>query len=208
MEHWKLFLLGGLSGLGIYLIRRRMAGGVCRSLKMMESKTVIVTGASCGIGKETSKDLARRGARVIMACRDVKAGNKAAEEIRNKHKNVDVVVKELDLSSFSSIREFAQDIVQNEKRLDVLINNAGIYHCPYKFTSDQLEMQMGVNHLGHFLLTNLLLSKLKQTPSKPARVVVVSSGLSKYGTIDIENLNSQVGSADTFCIIFIVNYRN
>lgn len=162
------------------------------SMKRMNGRTVVVTGANSGIGKATAMELARRQARVIMAVRDVKAGNKAASEIRKKYKYADLSVKELDLASIASIRKFSQDLIDNESRLDVLINNAGVYHCAYSHTADKLETQMGVNHFGHFLLTNLLLPKLKQSLSLPARIVVVSSGLSKYGEIDFDNLHSQV----------------
>lgn len=192
MDSWKLAIIGGVTGLAIYALRRKMGGGVCMSMKRMNGRTVVVTGANSGIGKATAMELARRQARVIMAVRDVKAGNKAASEIRKKYKYADLSVKELDLASIASIRKFSQDLIDNESRLDVLINNAGVYHCAYSHTADKLETQMGVNHFGHFLLTNLLLPKLKQSLSLPARIVVVSSGLSKYGEIDFDNLHSQV----------------
>ena len=192
MEQWKILVIGAAFGLSIYAIRKRMAGGIFKSSRLLTGRTIIVTGANSGIGRETAMELARRQARVIMACRNVKAGLQAADYIKNKYKNVNVSVKELDLASFSSIRTFAQDILDNEERLDILINNAGVYQCPFTKTADDLEMQIGVNHFGHFLLTNLLLPKLKNTPSPPARIVVVSSGLSKLGKIEFENLNSQV----------------
>nr|XP_002730785.2 PREDICTED: retinol dehydrogenase 14-like [Saccoglossus kowalevskii] len=153
----------------------------------MAGKTVLITGANCGIGKATALDLAKRQARVIMACRDLKSGETAARDIRRNTQNGELVVKHLDLSSFQSIRDFSSEILKEESRLDVLINNAGIFQCPFMKTVDGFEMQFGVNHLGHFLLTNLLLDLLKA--SAPSRVIVVSSSLHKRGVIHFENLN-------------------
>jgi retinol dehydrogenase-14 len=189
-ENWQWVLLGA-TGLGIIMIRRHMAGGVCHSKCLMKGKTVIVTGANTGIGKATATELAKREARVILACRDVSKAEKAVQDIRAVTKKGDLVVHQLDLANFKSIRSFVDEIVKKEVKLDVLINNAGIYHCPHWTTDDGLEMQMGVNHFGHFLLTNLLLDKLKSCV--PSRVVIVSSGLHQYGTIDFNNLNSEHG---------------
>ena len=185
---WKYIAIGG-AGVGILLLKRRFGGAKCTAKALMNGKTVIVTGANTGIGKETATELAKRGARVILACRNLEAAESAAKYIRKSTKNEDVVVRELDLASFVSIREFARQIEEDKERVDVLINNAGVYQCPYQKTSDGLEMQMGVNHFGHFLLTNLLLDRL--TASAPSRVVVVSSGLHKLGKIVFDNLNSE-----------------
>jgi hypothetical protein len=100
-------------------------GGKCRSKARMDGKTVIITGANTGIGKETALDLAKRGARVIIACRDVKKGICAAEQIRKLSGNSKVVVQYLDLASFDSVRKFARHINETEAQVDVLINNAG-----------------------------------------------------------------------------------
>ncbi|XP_012582814.1 PREDICTED: retinol dehydrogenase 14, partial [Condylura cristata] len=109
----------------------------------------------------------------------------------------ELIVKELDLASLRSVRAFCQEMLQEEDRLDVLINNAGIFQCPYMKTEDGFEMQFGVNHLGHFLLTNLLLGLLKS--SAPSRIVVVSSKLYKYGDINFEDLNSEQSYNKSFC---------
>ncbi|XP_037690994.1 retinol dehydrogenase 14-like [Choloepus didactylus] len=109
----------------------------------------------------------------------------------------ELVVKEVDLASLRSVRAFCQEVLQEEPRLDVLINNAGIFQCPYMKTEDGFEMQFGVNHLGHFLLTNLLLGLLKS--SAPSRIVVVSSKLYKYGDINFEDLNSEQSYNKSFC---------
>ncbi|ESO85369.1 hypothetical protein LOTGIDRAFT_154862 [Lottia gigantea] len=156
---------------------------------LMTGKTAIVTGANVGIGKATALDLARRNARVILACRDLKKAEKAVKDIRGYTSNGELIVKQLDLASLKSVRQFCQDICQEESHLDVLINNAGVFQCPYMKTEDGLEMQMGVNHFGHFLLTNLLLDLLKK--SAPSRVVIVSSALLKRGKINFDDINSE-----------------
>ena len=139
----------------------------------LNGKTVIITGSNTGIGKETALDLAKRGARVILACRDTQKANQAANEIRKKSGNGNVLVEQLDLASLESVRNFSAKINRQEERIDILINNAGIMACPKWKTKDGFEMQFGVNHIGHFLLTNLLLDKIKS--SGPSRIVNVSS---------------------------------
>ncbi|XP_067879773.1 retinol dehydrogenase 14a [Heterodontus francisci] len=186
-----LSVVAGLS-LAVSLSRWFMSGGAVRLLESasMRGQTVIVTGANSGIGKATAAGLARLQARVILACRDEKAAEEAAQEIRQQAGGSgELLVRRLDLASLSSVRSFCQRIIEEEPRLDVLINNAGIFQCPYMKTEDGFEMQFGVNHLGHFLLTNLLLDLLKR--SAPSRIVVVSSKLYKYGEINFDDLNSE-----------------
>ncbi|NWW22020.1 RDH14 dehydrogenase, partial [Falcunculus frontatus] len=147
-------------------------------------------------------ELLRMRARVIMGCRDRARAERAAREIRAEvGERADgageLVVRELDLASLRSVRAFCHRVLQEESRLDVLINNAGIFQCPYMKTEDGFEMQFGVNHLGHFLLTNLLLGLLKN--SAPSRIVVVSSKLYKYGEINFEDLNSEISYNKSFC---------
>ncbi|XP_066282243.1 retinol dehydrogenase 12-like [Branchiostoma lanceolatum] len=178
-------------GVCILVIRRHSAGGVCRSRARLEGKTVIVTGANTGIGKETARDMAERGVRVILACRDVTKASRAADDIRRSTGNGNVVVQELDLASLASIRAFARRITDSESRLDILINNAGISLCPHWTTKDGFEMTFGVNHLGHFLLTNLLLDLLKK--SAPSRVVCVSSKNHHDGSINFGDINWEGG---------------
>ncbi|XP_048828541.1 retinol dehydrogenase 13 isoform X3 [Brienomyrus brachyistius] len=179
--------LGVLAGVGLVTLRIWLAGGVCHSRVRLEGKTVLITGANTGIGKETAVDLARRGARVIIACRDLSRANKAAADIRQRSGNGNVVVKPLDLASLQSVRQLAKDIQENEGRLDILINNAGIMMCPKWKTEDGFEMQFGVNHLGHFLLTNCLLDLLKK--SAPSRIVNVSSLAHEKGQIHFDDIN-------------------
>ena len=173
-----------------YRLRCYFAGGVCKNTVSMKGKTVLITGANTGLGKQTALELARRQARVILACRSIDKGQQAADEIRSKVKEAEVVVKILDLSSLESVRKFASEILQEEARLDVLINNAGVYmDPPAPKTQDGFEMHFGVNHLGHFLLTNLLLSLLEK--SSPSRIVVVASSLAKRARIDFDNIHGE-----------------
>ena len=118
-------------------------------------------------------DLAKRNARVILACRSVERGEKAAVEVRKRSGNDNVVFRQLDLASLDSVRQFSDKILQEEVHIDILINNAGVSHPDKPRTVDGLEGRMAVNHLGHFLLTNLLLSRIKEAPS--ARIVNVGS---------------------------------
>ncbi|CAB1448113.1 unnamed protein product [Pleuronectes platessa] len=176
-----------IAAAGALTFRRWMAGRVCRSKVRLDGKTVLITGANTGIGKETALDMAQRGARVILACRDMTRARIAADEIRQKSGNGNVVVKKLDLSSLQSVRDLAKDIGESEDHLDILINNAGIMMCPKWKTEDGFEMQFGVNHLGHFLLTNSLLDLLKK--STPSRIVIVSSMAHERGQIHFDDIN-------------------
>ncbi|NXV17031.1 RDH12 dehydrogenase, partial [Cepphus grylle] len=168
--------------------RRYVAGGQCKSAARLEGKVAIITGANTGIGKETARDLARRG-KVIVACRDTAKGEAAASEIRAETGNQQVIVKKLDLADTKSIREFAEKFLAEEKELHILINNAGVMLCPHSKTADGFEMHLGVNHLGHFLLTFLLLECLKQ--SAPARIVNVSSLAHHGGRIRFHDLHGE-----------------
>ncbi|XP_050983346.1 dehydrogenase/reductase SDR family member 13-like isoform X4 [Labeo rohita] len=162
----------------------------------LHGKTVIVTGANTGIGKATAAQLAIRGARVILACRSKQRGEEAAREIRMETGNDAVFFMQLDLSSQKSIRSFAETFLKAEPRLDLLINNAGLA-APGR-TEDGLGMILGVNHIGPFLLTNLLLERLKECA--PSRVINVSSCGHDLGTIDFDCINTHktlnLGSSD------------
>uniref|UniRef100_A0A3P8VE21 Zgc:112332 n=1 Tax=Cynoglossus semilaevis TaxID=244447 RepID=A0A3P8VE21_CYNSE len=155
----------------------------------LDGKTVIITGANTGIGKETARDLARRGARIIMACRDLERATEAREDILEDTGNENIVIRKLDLSDTKSIRAFAEVIIKEEKQVNVLINNAGIMMCPYSKTADGFELQLGVNHLGHFLLTHLLLDLMKR--SAPSRIVVVASVAHTWTGLRLDDINSE-----------------
>lgn len=181
--------------LGIYLLRkyRERQWGKCKSKRRLEGKVVIVTGANCGIGKETARDLASRGAIVVMACRNRQAGLEALRDIRTTTGDGDLIVMDLDLGDMLSIRTFASNFLEKFNNINVLVNNAGVSMPPEdrQKTKDGFEIHFGVNHLGHFLLTHLLLNCIENTPN--SRIVIVSSLLYKYGKIDFDNLDADKG---------------
>uniref|UniRef100_A0A0A9Z186 Retinol dehydrogenase 11 n=1 Tax=Lygus hesperus TaxID=30085 RepID=A0A0A9Z186_LYGHE len=153
------------------------SNGRCRSQARLDGKTAIITGSNTGIGKETALDFVKRGAKVFMACRDLSKAKKAATDIQRSVEHLEncgeVIVVKLDLSSLSSVRECAAEILATETRIHLLINNAGVMMCPWGLTVDGFEMHFGTNHLGHFLFTLLLLPTI--LASAPARIVNVSS---------------------------------
>ncbi|MEN3319309.1 MAG: hypothetical protein V7643_2710 [Mycobacterium sp.] len=143
-------------------------------LPSFSGRTVIVTGANSGLGLVTARELARVGAKTILAVRNTTKGDEAAATITG-----DVEVRKLDLQDLASVRTFAEEV----DGVDVLINNAGIMAVPYAQTADGFESQIGTNHLGHFALTNLLLPKVTE------RVVTVSSMMHLLGWISLKDLN-------------------
>ncbi|KZC07955.1 Retinol dehydrogenase 14 [Dufourea novaeangliae] len=207
--------------------------GICKSKTNMAGKTVIITGCTSGIGKETARDIAKRGARLIMACRNTDAANKLKginiyfnvckympvlcetitpevisidnydtvtrancmvmllgeeQELIKESNNNNIIVRKLDLSLLSSVREFAEQINREENKLDVLIHNAGTAEVfRKKVTEDGLEMTMATNHYGPFLLTHLLIDLLRR--SKPSRIVVVASSLYVFARVNLNNIN-------------------
>jgi NAD(P)-dependent dehydrogenase (short-subunit alcohol dehydrogenase family) len=143
-------------------------------LPSFTGRIAIVTGANSGLGAVTARELARSGAKVILAVRNTNKGGAAAQQMTGN-----VEVRQLDLQDLSSVRQFADGV----DKADILINNAGIMAVPYALTADGFESQIGTNHLGHFALANLLLPKLTD------RVVTVSSMLHYMGRIDLDDLN-------------------
>ncbi|TNN40215.1 Retinol dehydrogenase 12 [Liparis tanakae] len=133
--------------------------------------------------------VAVEGAKVIMACRDMDRAQAAVKEVIELSGSENVLCMKLDLADSKSIREFAEAINKDEPKLNILINNAGVMVCPYGKTADGFEMQIGVNHFGHFLLTNLLIDLIKR--SAPARIVTVSSMAHSWGSINLEDINSE-----------------
>lgn len=149
----------------------------------MIGKLCLVTGANAGIGKETALGLAKLGATVVMLCRDRDRGQAAQREIKHKSGNDKVELMICDLGSQDSIRQFATEFKQQHDRLDVLVNNAGVLMRERSLTEGGTESTFATNHLGYFLLTNLLLDLLKT--SAPARIVNVASAAHKYGKLDV-----------------------
>lgn len=157
----------------------------------LTGKIAIVTGANSGIGYETAKNLAEKGATVVLACRNLEKAQAAQNEIMQTAKNARLEIMELDLASLASVRKFAEAFKAKYATLDLLINNAGVMTPPFTKTTEGFEVQFGANHLGHFALTGLLLDCLLATPK--ARIVNVSSGMHHTGTIDFANLNAEKG---------------
>jgi NAD(P)-dependent dehydrogenase (short-subunit alcohol dehydrogenase family) len=149
-------------------------------------RTFIVTGANSGLGYVTTRELARHGARVVMAVRDTTKGEEALKKLRAAQPDASVELRRLDLSDLDSVHAFARGIIANEVPVDVLINNAGIMMPPRSLTRQGFESQFAANHLGHFALTGLLLGTLKA--GRDARVVTVSSTLHKRGFIHFDDL--------------------
>lgn len=172
---------------GVISLYCKLTCGICKCSRHLVGKVVIVTGGNAGIGYETARDLAERGARVILACRNEGRGTKARDQIIAQTGNEDVHFKLMDLASFASVRKFADDVLKTEKRLDILVNNAGVFISENEKTEDGLAVGMQINHFGPFLLTNLLLPLLKS--SAPSRIINVSSMVYKYGNLDFDNLN-------------------
>lgn len=151
----------------------------------MHGKIVLVTGGNSGMGLATTIEMARRGAKVVMACRSRTRGEAALAEARRRSGSEDITLMLCDLASFQSIRSFAGEFLAAYPVLDVLINNAGVVTLKRELTADGYEMDFGVNHLGHFLLTNLLLGALKKAGQ--GRIVVVASGAYKIGKLYLED---------------------
>ena len=139
----------------------------------LRSKVILVTGGSSGLGQETARALAAKGAHVILTARDVPKGEAVAAGIRSATGNPNVELEAVELGSLESIRAFARRVLARHDRLDVLVNNAGVMACPPAKTADGFELQFGTNHVGHFLLTCLLVPALRR--GAPSRIVSVSS---------------------------------
>ncbi|KAM7542611.1 hypothetical protein Aperf_G00000008033 [Anoplocephala perfoliata] len=187
---------------------------ICTESGRLDGKLIIVTGANAGIGKETTAELARRGAKVIMACRNMEKAEAAKADILSLYgkdqptaltKNVvneevrkcltpvlpeQLVIEKLDLSSLKSVRDFAQRICKGDTKIDILINNAGIMACPYDTTEDGFEIQMGTNHLGPFLLTELLLPAIKRA-GNGSRIILLSSVAHRSAKTNLIPLNME-----------------
>lgn len=152
-----------------------------------KGKTVIITGASSGLGKEATRVLAGKNATVIMAVRNVEKGEQVAQEILKNYSDSKINVLKLDLGSLKSIKSFVEEVTSNYEKVDILINNAGVMMSPYSKTEDGFDLQMGTNHLGHFALTGLLMPLILKSPHP--RVVATSSIAHRSGDIDFNDIN-------------------
>lgn len=156
------------------------------ALPSQKGRIAVVTGSNTGLGFETAKALASKGATVILACRNMQKATAAKEAILKAVPKSEIDTIQLDLSKLSSVRQFAKDFQAKYQQLDLLINNAGVMMPPYSKTEDGFELQMGANHLGHFLLTGLLLDTILSTPN--SRIVALSSIAHKRGEIQFDDL--------------------
>lgn len=160
----------------------------------LSGRTFVVTGANSGIGFEAARILATKGAIVVLACRNLEKGQAAVDTIRRATPDAKVALERLDLSDLASVRSFAETFSRSHRRLDVLVNNAGIMAIPRQTTRDGFEAQIGTNHLGHFALTGLLLERVVECA--PSRVVTVSSmghAMGRFGALDAEDLRLEKG---------------
>jgi NAD(P)-dependent dehydrogenase (short-subunit alcohol dehydrogenase family) len=164
-------------------------GWTAEQIPDQRGRTAIVTGANSGLGRIAARELARRGATVVIASRDHAKAEAAAEAIRRVVPSASLEVGQLDLASLSSVRAFSQRFLASHVSLDLLINNAGVMAAPYQRTVDGFELQFGTNHLGHFALTGLLLPALRNQPG--ARVVTVSSNNHKGGQMRFDDLQGE-----------------
>jgi len=185
----------------------------------LTGKVALVTGASGGLGEETVRALASKGCQVIIAARDKAKSTQVAESIKASTANSNISVVALELTDRDSIRACAEQVQQSVSALHILINNAGVMACPLKRTADGCEFQFGTCHIGHFLLTNLLLPLLIKgaEESGDARVVNLSSGGHKYGGVDFDDVHWQnreynkwlaYGQAKTANALFSVGLEN
>jgi NAD(P)-dependent dehydrogenase (short-subunit alcohol dehydrogenase family) len=179
----------------------------------LTGRRIVITGASTGLGEETTRALAEHGASVTMAVRHLDRGEAAAGRIRQSMPDADLEVRQLDLASLDSIRTFANAFLDDHARIDVLIDNAGVMACPWATTAEGFELQFGTNHLGHFLLTVLLTPAL--TAAAPSRVVVLSSRGHRFSPVDLDDPNFDhtdyepwlaYGRAKTANALFAVGY--
>ncbi|MEU6271653.1 oxidoreductase [Streptomyces populi] len=167
-----------------------MGGWSAKDIPGQRGRVAVVTGANGGLGLVTARELARHGARVVLACRDEARGGAAAGRIAAEVPGAEVESARLDLGDLASVREFADSFPYD--RLDLLVNNAGVMALPYGTTADGFETQFGVNHLGHFALTGLLFPVIAKTPG--ARIVTVSSMLHALADLDPDDPGGERGT--------------
>jgi len=166
-----------------------VAGWTAAQIPPQAGRIALITGANSGLGLVTARELARAGARVILAVRDTGRGGEAAGAIREGAPGASVEVERLDLGDLASVRACAETVVARHDHLDLLVLNAGVMAPPRRETADGFELQLGTNHLGHFALAGLLMKRLLARPD--ARVVTVSSVAHRMGKIDFDDLQGE-----------------
>jgi NAD(P)-dependent dehydrogenase (short-subunit alcohol dehydrogenase family) len=152
-------------------------------------RTAVITGANSGLGLQTARALAGKGATVVMACRNQEKGAAALQSVRDQHPAATVELLELDLADLASVRKAAEELLVRHGAIDMLFNNAGVMALPHRTTADGFEMQFGTNHLGHFALTGLLVDRLLSTEN--SRIVTISSTAHRIGRMNFDDLQSE-----------------
>lgn len=162
-----------------------------KNIQDLKGKHIIVTGGNSGLGYESVKAFAAKGANVVLTSRSLEKGEAAKAEILKKFPDGKIEVMQLDLGDLQSVKEFAAAYKKKYRLLDILLNNAGVMMTPYSKTKDGFELQFGTNHLGHFALTGLLMEVVLNT--QDSRIVNVSSNAHKSGVMDFDNLQFEQG---------------
>lgn len=180
----------------------------------LSGKLVVITGGASGLGQETARAMAAKGAQIVIPARDLTKGEEAAAAIKASVPGADIEIMECDLGSMASTRKFADAFLARHDRIDLLINNAGVMACPYGETADGLEMQFGTNHIGHFLLTNLLMPAiLNGGETGDSRIVNLSSRGHHFDGVHFDDLKFEkrdydkwlsYGQAKTANVLFSV----
>ena len=162
-----------------------------RNTKMLDGKCVAITGCNAGIGKVTAIELAKRGAKILMLCRNEEKTQPIMDEIKQESANENISFYKLDLSSLKSVQECAKTMKEREEKIDILINNAGVMACPKATTEDGYDMQLQTNHLGHFLLTELLMPLIKTSAAGGfhPRIIILSSSAHELGRMNWDDIN-------------------
>ncbi|CAO3679519.1 unnamed protein product [Umbelopsis ramanniana] len=172
---------------GVTALKTYFNGATNTSKNRLDGKTAVITGANDGIGKETAIDLAKRGATVIIACRQSEKSTKALADIRRASNSSNVFLEHIDLSDLDTVRSFANRYLETGRPIHILVNNAGIMALPVRQESKQgYELQFATNHLAHYLLTELLLPVIKK--SAPARIINLSSRAMYSGVIHFDDI--------------------
>ncbi|KAM8961178.1 retinol dehydrogenase 12-like [Pelodytes ibericus] len=178
------------------LLRRFKSRQMCVDARRLDGKTVLITGGLSGIGRETAIALAKRGARVLITSQDEQKVEESLRQIKEESTSMNVRFLPLNMANLQSIRDFCKEFIKNEMRLDILINNEGV-PAVLDWTENGFSMCFGVNHLGPFLLTNLLLDRLKGCA--PSRVITVTSNVHKYQKLDFTDLNYNIVPLFAYC---------